>query len=205
MVKIVSKRYYMGMVKSSEPSRRMADLIVHIGRRAAAGEGGGALTPAQWSALRYFSHANRFSRTPSAFASFQATTRGTASATVNALVQGGYLLRQRSADDRRSVSLEPSEAGNRLLEQDPLLAMERAFNELPPEQQRSLAAAIPSIASRMAEADGGAAFGNCHECCHLARSDSHDCRPYYCQREAAPLGAGELDGLCAYFEPVNRS
>ena len=34
----------------------------------------GELSPAQWMALRYFARANPFSRTPSAFAAFQATT-----------------------------------------------------------------------------------------------------------------------------------
>ena len=45
---------------------------------------GGELSPAQWMALRFFSRANSFSRTPSAFAEFQATTRGTASQAIKA-------------------------------------------------------------------------------------------------------------------------
>ena len=40
---------------------------------------------AQLMALRFFARANSFSRTPSAFAEFQATTRGTALQAIKAL------------------------------------------------------------------------------------------------------------------------
>jgi DNA-binding MarR family transcriptional regulator len=193
------------MEGSADSSRRIAELLTHVGRRVAAGGGGNGFTPVQWSALRYFSRANRFSRTPSAFASYQATTRGTASTTINGLVRDGYLVRRRSETDGRGIYLEPSAAGYRLLEQDPLQAMEHAIGDLTAEQRQSLTAAIPAIIGRMADADGGAAFGSCHECCHLGRSQSPAACPYYCNREAAPLEADELDGLCVHFEPTRRS
>ena len=74
----------------------------------------GELSPAQWMALRYFSRANSFSRNPSAFAEFQATTRGTASQAIKALEADGYLVRQtiRKAD-RRSVSLRLTNKGKK--------------------------------------------------------------------------------------------
>lgn len=181
---------------------RVAELLAHVGRRAAVVGGvDSGLTPVQWSALRYFSRANRFSRTPSAFASFRATTRGTASATINELVRTGYLERQRSDEDGRSVHLVPTDAGERLLERDPLQSMERVIGQLGPDQQRSLAAAVPAIVGRMAEADGGPAFGTCHDCCHLARAEASDACSYYCNREAGYLSKAELDGLCVHFDP----
>lgn len=202
VVNMVSKRYYPVMERgSSDAPRRLAHLLGHIGRRTGASRPDSALTPVQWSALRYFSRANRFSRTPSAFARFQATTRGTASATIKALVREGYLVRRRSASDGRSVALEPSEAGRRLLEQDPVLAMEQAIGALPPEQRRSLADAVTEIIARVSETDGGPAFGTCHECRNLARAGERADCTYYCEREAAPLDTSELDGLCVHFEP----
>ena len=49
-------------------SRVMAELALHLGHMAS-GEGlVKGLTPAQWTVLRYFARANRFTRTPSAFA-----------------------------------------------------------------------------------------------------------------------------------------
>ena len=71
--------------------RTIAELVVQLGRITHGHGYTEGLTPAQWSALRYLSRANRFSRTVSAFAEFHATTRGTASQTVKCLVAQGYL------------------------------------------------------------------------------------------------------------------
>ena len=91
-------------------ARAAADLVLRLGR-AALGEGFvEALTSAQWTALRYFSRANRFSRTVSAFAEFHATTRGTASQTVKGLIKQGYLARIPSDTDGRSARVDPTES-----------------------------------------------------------------------------------------------
>src|SRR5450759_5131930 len=60
------------------PARKTAELLLQVGRLVQAEGYDGELSPAQWMALRYFARANPFSRNPSAFAEFQATTRGTA-------------------------------------------------------------------------------------------------------------------------------
>ena len=59
-------------------ARETAELLLQVGRLVQAEGYDGELSPAQWMALRFFARANPFSRTPSAFAEFQATTRGTA-------------------------------------------------------------------------------------------------------------------------------
>jgi len=87
-------------------ARGVAELVVQLGRIAHGYGYTEGLTPAQWSALRYLSRANRFSRTVSAFAEFHATTRGTASQTVKCLVARGYLSRTRSPRDGRSARLQ---------------------------------------------------------------------------------------------------
>ena len=56
-------------------ARETAELLLQAGRLVQAEGYDGKLSPAQWMALRYFARANPFSRTPSAFAAFQATTR----------------------------------------------------------------------------------------------------------------------------------
>src|SRR6516165_10522816 len=76
-------------------ARETAELLLLVGRLVQADGYEGELSPAQWMALRFFARANSFSRTPSAFADFQATTRGTASQAIKALEAGGYLVRQR--------------------------------------------------------------------------------------------------------------
>ena len=77
-------------------ARETAELLLLVGRLVQAEGYDGELSPAQWMALRFFARANLFSRTPSAFAEFQATTRGTASQAIKALEASGYLVRQRS-------------------------------------------------------------------------------------------------------------
>ena len=71
-------------------ARETAELLLQVGRLIQAEGYDGELSPAQWMALRFFARANPFSRTPSAFAEFQATTRGTATQTIKALEAGGY-------------------------------------------------------------------------------------------------------------------
>src|SRR5260370_39056276 len=72
-------------------ARETAELLLQVGRLVQAEGYDGELSPAQWMALRFFARANSFSRTPSAFAEFQATTRGTATQALKALETAGYL------------------------------------------------------------------------------------------------------------------
>src|SRR5260221_598761 len=77
-------------------ARETAELLLLVGRLVQAEGYDGELSPAQWMALRFFARANSFSRTPSAFAEFQETTRGTASQAIKALEAGRYLVRNRT-------------------------------------------------------------------------------------------------------------
>src|SRR5262249_56035766 len=86
-------------------ARETAELLLLVGRLVQADGYEGELSPAQWMALRFFARANSFSRTPSAFADFQATTRGTASQAIKALEAGGDLARPRSPAGGRSLPL----------------------------------------------------------------------------------------------------
>ena len=103
-------------------STAIAELLLLAGRLVQAEGYNGELSPAQWMALRYFARANPFSRTPSAFAEFQATTRGTALQAIKALEAGGYLVRQRSKADGRSVSLRLTNKAKKALTRDPFEA-----------------------------------------------------------------------------------
>ena len=96
-------------------ARETAELLLLVGRLVQADGYDGELSPAQWMALRFFARANSFSRTPSAFAEFQATTRGTASQAIKALEAGGYLIRQRSQADGRSVTLRLTDKGREVV------------------------------------------------------------------------------------------
>ena len=106
-------------------ARETAELPT-VGRLVQADGYRGELSPAQWMALRFFARANSFSRTSSAFAEFQATTRGTASQAIKALEAGGYLVRWRSRADRRSATLRLTDKGHEVVARDAFEILVRA-------------------------------------------------------------------------------
>jgi DNA-binding MarR family transcriptional regulator len=192
------------MIKKLEMnSRAIAELVFHLGR-IASGEGlVEGLTAAQWAALRYFAQANRFSRTPSAFAAFHGTTRGTASQTIKSLETQGYLTRMRSEDDRRSVRLVLTEKARRILANDPFESLVRAADSLPQSVQGHFANALQRMLGQVAQERGKPPFGTCTSCQHL---ESDGCSrdeptPYACGFTSEPLLLEELDEVCINFVP----
>ncbi len=187
--------------------RTLAELVAHLGR-VAYGEGSvEGLTPAQRTALRYFSKANRFSRTVSAFAEFHATTRGTASQTVKSLVARGYLMRTRSQADGRSARLDLTTKALALLGDDPFEALVRAAGALPPGARGQLARGLGRMLDHVARERGKHPFGTCSSCQHLEGEDRRQeskqrCR---CGFNGAPLNEAELDQLCINFAPGKAS
>ncbi len=187
--------------------RVVADLIAQLGR-IAHGEGFvGGLTPAQWSALRYFSRANRFSRTVSAFAEFHATTRGTASQTVKTLVNQGYLTRTRSERDGRSARLDMTHKGVTALAGDPLEILAGAARALSPTARSGLESALGRMVRQVAQEYGRCLFGMCPSCMHLRGDGScvEGRSPYECGFHDEPLENDELDRVCVNFEPGRNS
>ena len=200
----VYKRYHMCVIKELKMnSRAIAELVFHLGR-IASGEGlVEGLTAAQWAVLRYFAQANRFSRTPSAFAAFHATTRGTASQTIKSIETLGYLTRLRSKDDRRSVQLVLTEKARAILANDPFESLVRAAGSLPPTVQGHFASALQRMLAQVAHERGKPPFGTCTSCQHL---ESDRCNPkkqasYACGFTREPLHLEELDGVCINFIP----
>ena len=123
-------------------ARETAELLLLVGRLVQADGYEGELSPAQWMALRFFARANSFSRTPSAFAEFQATTRGTASQAIKALEAVGYLVRQRSQADGRSVTLRLTDKGHEVVARDPFEALVRAVGSLNAQEQAAMRDAL---------------------------------------------------------------
>ena len=175
----------------------LAEMLVHVGRAARAEGREDSLTAAQWTALRFFARANQASRTPSAFASFQATTRGTASQTIKALVQGGFLERRASDTDKRSARFEVTERGRTMLAHDPLRHLVAALGGLSEADHASLARALPEIASILAARRGDRGFGTCGDCKHFETRDG----TAYCACVARDLAPFEIGQLCARFAP----
>ena len=142
--------------------RETAELLVLMGRLVQAEGYRGELSPAQWMALRFLARANQFSRNPSAFAEFQATTRGTASQVIKVLEAGGYLVRQRSEADGRSVALRLTDKGKEAIARDPFEALVRAVDSLDPEEQTAMHGALRRVLTMVAASGGHRHFGICH-------------------------------------------
>ncbi|WP_288939908.1 MarR family transcriptional regulator [uncultured Roseovarius sp.] len=183
--------------QTSGCTEQLAEMLVHIGRTARGEETGVGLTAAQWTGLRFFARANRASRTPSAFASFQATTRGTASQTIKALEGKGLVRRQRSETDGRSVRFELTAQGRDMLGQDPLRHLMAALAGLDPCDRAAMERLLPVIAAELARQRGCRAFGTCDDCGHYEK------RPCggYCACAALDLPPGEIGRLCASYAP----
>ena len=131
-------------------ARETAELLLQVGRLVQAEGYDGELSPAQWMALRFFARANAFSRTPSAFAEFQATTRGTATQAIKALEAGGYLVRQPFKTDGRSVSLQLTSKGKKALARDPFEVLVRAVDSLDPTERTAMRRALHQVLSTLA-------------------------------------------------------
>ena len=188
-------------------AREVAELVVQLGRIAHGDGYTEGLTPAQWSALRYLSRANRFSRTVSAFAEFHATTRGTASQTVKGLVARGYLSRTRSRHDGRSARLEVTDNARAILARDPCEALVRAAGALPAGGRGQLATGLERLLGHLVQGRRRRPFGVCTSCTHL---EEERCGPegkprFKCAFFGALLEETELAQICINFQPGRNS
>jgi len=188
-------------------SRAIAELVLHLGRIASGESLVEGLTAAQWAVLRYFARANRFSRTPSAFAAFHGTTRGTASQTIKNLETQGYLTRMRAEADRRSVRLVLTDKARAILVNDLFEALVRAADALPPGLRDHFANALQRMLGQVAWERGKPLFGTCASCKHLASDgcsrEGQAPSPFVCGFASEPLLLEELDEVCINFVPGN--
>jgi len=176
-------------------SDEIAELLVYLGRVARSSDTGSNLTAAQWTALRFFARANDLSRTPSAFASFHATTRGTASQTIKSLLTKGYLARHEAADDGRSVKYDLTPAGLQTMHDDPLRELSDAIERLDGGIRSSLRQALPTLVGEISNIRGTVAFGTCGDCQHFSSNGTIS----YCVCIAAELDPADLGRLCINF------
>ena len=187
-------------------ARETAELLLLLGRLVQTEGYDGALSPAQWMALRFFARANSFSRTPSAFAEFQATTRGTASQAIKALEAGGYLVRQRSQADGRSITLRLTNKGKRVIARDPFEVLVRAVGSLAAEVQTAMHDALHRVLTTVAASAAHRHFGVCQDCAHLGgetgrSSTSAAGSGLECLLFGAPIEPEDARLLCVHFQP----
>ena len=191
------------------PARKTAELLLQVGRLVQAEGYDGELSPAQWMALRYFARANPFSRTPSAFAAFQATTRGTASQAIKALEASGYLVRQRSKADGRSVSLRLTNKGNKALARDPFEVLVRAVDSLDVKERTAMHHALHQALTMVTASGAHRRFGVCQDCTYfggekccnptIASPSTSERQPF-----GVPIQPADAGLLCVHFQPTSE-
>src|SRR6266566_5006832 len=206
-IKLISKHYYM-LEEAILSARETAELLLLVGRLVQAEGYDGELSPAQWMALRFFARANSFSRTPSALAEFQATTRGTASQAIKALEAGGYLVRQRSEADGRSVSLRLTNKGKKALARDPFEVLVRAVDALDAKERTEMHHALHKVLTTVAASGAHRCFGVCQDCAYLG--GEMGCNPtsagssaLECLLFGVPIQSEDAVLLCVHFQPTS--
>ena len=190
-------------------ARETAELLVQVGRLVQAEGYDGELSPAQWMALRFFARANLFSRNPSAFAEFQATTRGTATQTIKSLEANGYLVRKPSKVDKRSVSLRLTSKGKKTLARDPFEVLVRAVDSLDAQEQTAMHHALHHVLTTVAASGPHRHFGVCQDCTHFGREmcgslPSTGPSAAECLLLGVPIQPEDIGLLCVHFQPMNE-
>jgi DNA-binding MarR family transcriptional regulator len=189
------------MIDGPRTPDRIAELLVHVGRAARSEDSRSELTAAQWTCLRFFARANTSTRTPSAFASFQATTRGTASQIIKSLERRGLVTRRRSNRDRRSICFDLSDQGRAMLARDPLGDLMGVIDGLDAAESEQFLTTLSRLTSALAMRRESPSFGTCRDCSHFGTFG----RTAYCACMAAELAAEDTRKLCASYMPAREA
>lgn len=143
------------------------DMVSMLARVPYAGIQSASLTSTQWSVLRFLARANRFSRTVSGIAAYQATTRGTASQLVKTLETKGLVVRTPDARDRRSARLDLTDEGRTLLADDPMDTLVQAAANLSDTDRQMLTVTLRRLMAEVVRLKSQPIAGQCEQCVHL--------------------------------------
>lgn len=176
------------------PTLRIRALIERLSRLAEGEDWSNDLNPAQMSALRYLSRANRFSRAPSHVAAFSGSTRGTVSQTLRALERKGLVTETRSERDRRSIVYETTDAGRALATDGK--GFDAALDSLFAAEAGDLEQLLDKVLRQLLLDRGGRSFGICRQC------RFHEVRPMggYCRLLSVDLDQHETRQICHEYE-----
>jgi DNA-binding MarR family transcriptional regulator len=183
-------------------AREIVEYLDRLGRLTRAFQYSACLNPAQWEALRFLSQANRYSRTPGALASFLGTTKGTVSQTLTTLEEKGYIARVRSETDRRCVDLVLTEAGEALMQQDPLRELEATVGRLDEALLDQINRMLRDLLQDLQLRSQMRHFGVCRRCDNVVPLDSESaaCGGYRCGLTGEPIVEAESGKICMNFQ-----
>ena len=158
----------------------------------------------EWMALRFLSRANRFSRTPSALASYVGTTRGTASFIIGELERLGHVERTRSSKDKRSVMLSVTQQGKKFLARDPVNGLVDAFAILDDDSKVRFRDTLRHVLDQADVAEQRHHTDVCKRCIFLREdrtaSENKSTVEFTCRLFRAAIAETEIELLCTSFE-----
>ncbi len=103
--------------------------------------------PGQWAALRYVSRANLEACTVVGLSRYLGITQGPASRAVTALERKGLITGTRDKVDRRVIRLAVTEAGQMLLQHDPIERLATLISALDEVQRNTMTSVIDRLFS----------------------------------------------------------
>jgi len=156
------------------------------------------LTRPQWAALHYFSRANRFSRTTTAFANYVATSPSTISGTVDLLVRKRYLKRRPDTTDRRKTHLELTDKAWKALLVEPTTVLQLVLDRLTDSELRALGASLEDVTEGVARIQSRPLFGVCFECRNFNSRQGQN-GGGHCRLFDADIAPEDADGLCVSY------
>jgi len=158
----------------------------------------------EWMALRFLSRANRFSRTPSALASYVGTTRGTASFIIGELERLGHVERTRSSKDKRSVMLSVTQQGKKFLSRDPVNGLVDAITALDDDGKVHFRDTLRRVLDQADAAEQRHHTDVCKRCIFLREdrpaSETKSTVEFTCRLFRSPIAEAEIELLCTSFE-----
>ncbi|MCA6123814.1 MarR family transcriptional regulator [Bradyrhizobium sp. WSM 1704] len=189
-------------------ARESIELLGQLARLILFEETRHGLRDREWTALRFLARANRFSRTPSALASHVGTTRGTASLIINELEGRGYIEKSRSAKDKRSVTLDVTQQGKKLLARDPLNVLVNAIAQLDDDRRVGFRDTLRHALDQSDTGHQRHRADICRGCMFLKESrpspEGGVSADFTCRLFRAAIADAETLLLCASFEQRKR-
>ncbi len=188
------------MTIREQTADNLAAMVRHLVRATEPDGDQDGLTPLQWSALQYVGLANGMSRTVSGFATYNATSKGTASQVIKSLVDKRLVRRVPSRQDARSAELVLTSSGRKRLEAERRNTLATAIQALSDADRERFGTVIATLMNELRAPHGRVQLGSCHDCRHL---DAGGNAPVCC-RTGSRLEEPDLLALCAAHTPIER-
>ncbi|MEE9164913.1 MAG: MarR family winged helix-turn-helix transcriptional regulator [Nitrospinota bacterium] len=151
------------------------------------------LQPIHLHVLMYLSMCNKYSNNPAALTKYLGNTKGTTSQSINVLETKGYLVKQKSKNDKRIIKLYLTEQANEIIKKLSFEDSEDFFNDRSMEITENV---LTNILKSLQLSNQSMTFGICNTCDFFI--DEGD--GYRCGLTQEVLFDYEIDQVCQEHE-----